>query len=139
MGNRQVQTIVGWIMVLGHFGICAFIIGYKHDTWSAEVKQSALLALSPVTVAYVVAIVKAWVDGKHLVGAGRIVNMNFVLIAILLPSLLLIFLFYTVYRFPGPDFVKPEQLQQWLAAGEVAMGGAVAYIMTDLFGDKEGR
>jgi hypothetical protein len=133
MGKRQLQTIVGWLMVLGHFGLAIFIIVGMDETWTRDIKQSAILTISPVTVTYVVAVVKSWIEGQHRTGKGEYVNVNYALICILIPALLILFLFYTIYSFPGTDFTKPEQLQQWLAASEVVFGATVGFIMSDLF------
>src|SRR4051794_11077879 len=115
MGKRTIQTIVGWVIVLGHFSLAGMIVTMKDDTWTRDLKQSAILTISPVTVAYVVAVVKAWIDGQRVMGSGDPVNWNYAAISIIIPTLLLAFLFYTVHAFPASDFTKPEQLQQWLA------------------------
>lgn len=133
MGKRTVQTIVGWIMVLGHFALATFIIVDKDATWTRDLKQSAILTISPVTITYVVAVVKSWIDGQRRVGRGGFVNLNYALISIFIPTLLIGFLFYTVYAFPAAEFTRPEQLQQWLAAAEVGFGGTVGFIISDLF------
>jgi hypothetical protein len=133
MGKRIVQTIVGWMLVLGHFALAIYIIVGKDDTWTRDIKQSAILTISPVTITYVVAIVKAWIDGQRQTGVGDFVNLNYALICVFIPAVLLAVLFYTVYSFPANDFAKPEQLQQWLAGSEVIFGGTVGFVMTDLF------
>jgi hypothetical protein len=133
LGKRTLQTIVGWLMVLGHFGLAVFIIAGMDDTWTRDIKQGAILTISPVTVTYVVAVVKAWIEGQHRTGKGEYVNLNYALVSMLIPALLLAFLFYTIYSFPGADFTKPEQLQQWLAASEVVFGATTGFIMSDLF------
>jgi hypothetical protein len=133
MGKRTLQTVVGWLMVLGHFALAIFIVVGKDDTWTRDIKQSAILTISPVTVTYVVAVVKSWIEGQHRTGRGEFVNLNYSLVCILIPALLIAFLFYTVHAFPAPDFTKPEQLQQWLAASEVVFGATVGFIMSDLF------
>jgi hypothetical protein len=133
MGKRTLQTIVGWMMVVGHFGLAIFIVVGMDETWTRDIKQGAILTISPVTVTYVVAVVKSWIEGQHRTGKGEFVNINYSLICILIPALLIAFLFYTVYSFPAPDFTKPEQLQQWLAASEVVFGATVGFIMSDLF------
>jgi hypothetical protein len=133
MGKRTVQTVVGWILVLGHFALAGFIVIGKDATWTRDIKQAAILTISPVTVTYVVAVTKSWIDGQRLTGSGEFVNLNYSIIYILIPVLLILFLFYTVYSFPSEDFTKPEQLQQWLAGAEVVFGGTVGLIMSDLF------
>jgi hypothetical protein len=133
MGKRTLQTIVGWMIVVGHFGLALFIVVGKDDTWTRDIKQGAILTLSPVTVTYLVAVVKSWIDGQHRTGKGQFVNVNYSLICIVIPGLLIAFLFYTVHSFPAYDFTKPEQLQQWLAAAEVVFGATVGFVMSDLF------
>src|SRR5262245_28031734 len=133
MGKRTLQTIVGWIIVLGHFGLAIFIIVGMDETWTRDIKQSAILTISPVTVTYLVAVVKSWIEGQHRSGKGQFVNINYSLICILIPALLILFLFYTVHSFPAPEFTRPEQLQQWLAASEVAFGATVGFISSDFF------
>jgi hypothetical protein len=133
MGKRTLQTIVGWMMVVGHFALAIFIVVGMDATWTRDIKQAAILTISPVTVTYVVAVVKTWIEGQRLFGPGETVNINYALISILIPGLLIAFVFYTVYTFPAPEFTKTEQLQQWLAGAEVAFGGTVGFIMSDLF------
>jgi hypothetical protein len=133
MGKRTVQTIVGWTIVFGHFALAIYIVVGKDATWTRDIKQSAILIISPVTVTYVVAVIKVWIEGQHNVGKGEFVNVNYALICIVIPALLVGFLFYTVYSFPSVDFTQPEQLQQWLGASEIVFGGTVGFIMSDLF------
>jgi|GEM_PF-2765588 len=133
MGKRTVQTAVGWMLVLGHFALAFYIIVIKDATWTKDIKQNAILTVSPVTVTYVVAVVRTWIEGQRQVGSGESVNLNYALICLLIPGSLLAFLFYTIYSFPADDFTKTEQLQQWLAAAEVVFGGTVGFVMSDLF------
>lgn len=133
MGKRTVQTLVGWLIVFGHFALAAYIIIGKDDTWTREIKESAILTISPVTVTYVASVVKAWIEGQRQVGGGEFVNYNYAVVSFLIPCVLFLVLGYTIYEFPAEEFSKPEQLQQWLAASEVIFGGTVGFVISDLF------
>lgn len=133
IGKRTVQTIVGWIIVGGHFSIILYILVGARDGWDANIKQSAILTMSPVTLTYLVAIVRAWVAGQSETGPGQPVNFNFAAITVIIPVLLLLFLGYTIVSFPREGFVHSEELQKWIALTEVMFGGTVGFVIGDLF------
>jgi hypothetical protein len=111
IGKRTVQTIVGWIIVGGHFSIILYILVGARDGWDANIKQSAILTMSPVTLTYLVAIVRAWIAGQSETGPGQPVNFNFAAITVLIPILLLLFLGYTVVSFPRGSIVPKRRLR----------------------------
>jgi hypothetical protein len=101
MGRNYVKTLTGWIILLGHLGIIVLILLYLDRYLDAKQKMQVILTLSPVTAAYFVSVVRGFISGQLDFGPGDLVNFNFVGIAILIPSALILFIVYLILRYPS--------------------------------------
>lgn len=133
MGKRQLSSIAGWLIIGGHFGLIALVLLFLDRYLNANQKMQVILTLSPVTAAYLVAVVRSFVRGQARFNKGPLVNGNMIGISILFPALLISFLAYLILRYPSSLAGDVSSLQTWTAASEVAFAGTVGMIVEDLF------
>ena len=129
--RESTKTIVGWVIVCGHLIILAALI-LQRDL-SSDQKTKILLTLSPIATTYLVSVVKSFISNSAPVVNLTPVNMNYVLITIILPVVLLLFIFYFIAAYPTSLADSSDALQKWVASVEVALGGTVGLVVDDLF------
>lgn len=129
--RQTARTLVGWIMIIGHF-LVIFLLVFQ-DSMSYEQKIKILLTLGPIATAYFVSVVKSFILNSEPVTNTTKVNMNYFSIAILLPTVFMVFIIYLVISYPSALIGNSDSLQQWIASIEIALGGTVGFLVDDLF------
>lgn len=95
---------------------------------------SVLAALTPLFGLFVAIILKDTIAGKYDFRKGRRVNMQMVWITRIILSAYILACFATFYLFYRQVIATPEDLSQWIARIESALGISVGLIVDDLFG-----
>jgi hypothetical protein len=131
MPRNQLKSIVAWIIILGHLGLIVTLL--TNEILSVDQKIKVLLALAPIATAYFVAVVKNIIGAQKVFAPGPMVNVNFVAISILLPSIFILFIFYLIKGYPTQLADDSDLLQRWIAGLEVGLGGTVGLVVDDLF------
>jgi hypothetical protein len=131
--RNQIKSIVGWIIVLGHFLVGFVVLIGKDAVLDADQKISVLLVLAPVFSIYFVSVVRGFIASAEDMTSGPIVNLNFAAIALLLPLAQFFAVLYLTISYPSSIVPNIDDLQKWLSALEVFLGGTVGLVVDNLF------
>jgi hypothetical protein len=135
MKENHVRTLVGWIIILGHLGLIGIVLIALPSVLDRSKIVTLLLTLGPVATAYFAAVVKTFIRSGKSFASGRPVNMNYAVVAILIPTLFLVALGWMILSYPSDLAGDVESLQQWIAGLETALGGTVGFIVAEIFPD----
>jgi hypothetical protein len=133
MGYNQVKSLVGWIIILGHFALAGVAFATLRRYLSIGEIVDVLLVMSPITLAYVVSVIRHFLAAPFEKSRGRKVNGNFVGVAVFIPLALIVLIgaFFFLY---GHDVVaNVSQLQRWVAGVEAVLGATVGMVVAELF------
>ena len=97
MKENHVRTLVGWIIILGHLGLIGIVLIALPSVLDRSKIVTLLLTLGPVATAYFAAVVKTFIRSGKSFAAGRPVNMNYAVVAILIPTLFLVALGWMIF------------------------------------------
>jgi predicted benzoate:H+ symporter BenE len=135
MRENTVRTLVGWIIILGHLALIGIVLIVLPGKLEQAQIATVLLTLGPVATAYFAAVVKTFIRTGKSFAAGRPVNMNYAVVAILIPSVFLVALASMIFAYPSNLAGDVQSLQQWIAGLETALGGTVGFIVAEIFPD----
>jgi hypothetical protein len=130
MSRQATKTLGGWVVILGHLIILSWIslIG----NISPEQRRTIALTLTPVLTVYFVALVKWFSSDSDPIESRTSAPFNVLLTSVLLPTILMSFAFYLIVSYPSSVAVSSDDLQQWIAGIEVALGLTVGLVVNDL-------
>jgi hypothetical protein len=133
MRENTVRTLVGWIVIVGHLALVGIVIFWTSTALKPGERITILLTFGPVATAYFAAVVKSFMSTRLSFAKGRRVNMNYALVAVLIPGLFMACLAWMLISFPDGLITDAQVLQQWIAGLETALGGTVGFIIAEIF------
>jgi len=133
MRENTVRTLVGWIIIVGHLFLVGIVIFWTSTALKPGERITILLTLGPVATAYFAAVVKSFMSTRLQFSKGRRVNLNYSIVAVLIPGIFMISLAWMLISFPDGIITDSEVLQQWIAGLETALGGTVGFIIAEIF------
>jgi hypothetical protein len=137
MRENHVRTLVGWIIIVGHLGLIGIVLIALPPILDPPKIVTLLLTLAPVATVYFAAVVKTFIRSGKSFAAGRRVNMNYAVVAVLIPTLFLAALAWMILSHPSNLAGDAESLQQWIAGLETALGGTIGFIVAEIFPDSK--
>src|SRR4051794_39721316 len=123
MRENTVRTLVGWIVIVGHLALVGIVIFWTSTALKPGERITILLTFGPVATAYFAAVVKSFMSTRLSFAKGRRVNMNYALVAVLIPGLFMACLAWMLISFPDGLITDAQVLQQWIGGLETALGG----------------
>ena len=129
--REATKSIVGWLIVVGHFALVVCVL--TQGEMSPDQRVKIMLTLGPIATAYFVSVVKNFIANPGPVQGTSPVNANFFSICLMLPAAFMGFIAYLIIQYPSSIADNSDSLQQWIAAIEIALGGTVGLVVDDLF------
>lgn len=133
MGRNNVKAIVGWIIILGHMLIIAYIFVGRPEYLDMSTRTATALTVAPVTAVYFTNVVKSFLGSATQTDPGDRVNWSYTAISVLIPTSLMVSIVYIISIYPREQFTTPQQLQATLSGLEVCLGGTVGLVVDSLF------
>lgn len=123
------------LIVISHILIFATAIYFQLNFGFDDTNLfSVLAALIPLFGLFVAIILKDTIAGKYNFRKGRKVNPQMVWITRIILIAYIAACFSTFYLFYRQVIATPDQLSEWIARIEGALGVSVGLIVDDLFG-----
>jgi hypothetical protein len=137
MGYNQIKSWVGWIIIIGHLLLAVIAFARLRAYLTVDEIVGVLGVMSPITLAYMMAVVRHWMGTPFDRSLGKRVNKNFAGVVVLLPTVLIVAIGAFFFLYGGDVIANPSQLQRWVTGVEALLGSVVGFIVADLFPTKQ--